>query len=575
MNKRQGDKQGLTAVTLSDMGRKRTNNEDLGYVDPEGRFFLVIDGVGGHAAGETAAATALEVIRERLERESGTPEQRLREAIALANNEIFRLASTNPEWNGMACVLTVALVVDGVVHVGHVGDSRLYLLTPGSIKKITKDHSPVGEREDRGELSEVDAMRHPRRNEIFRDVGSAERTPDDQNFIDSPTSFPMPPDGALLLCSDGLTDLVEEATIAAGMEMYAPDYGAAIKALIRAANDAGGKDNITITVAAAPGYGKPDPSRPPAIAMPTPIPHAAQPGQRPGVGWLTLAGVGLACMVFGGLGVAGWTSRAQLFGPVQPVEHVAQLLRVEQGGRIEDKLRLSQKGDTVLISPGEYSGRVYLRAGVAVRGDESGPVVLTAPDAGPVVRADNVVGASLQNVTIRGVRSDAESSGIEIVAESGFKCDVRIENVRVENAYTGIVVQGAATPKILRSRIVGNLATGLEIQDSSAPVVEGNIISGNGKAKPGPQKPGIDVGPAAKPILRDNAVFDNGAEPIWIDSQPEHTGNFFGGPPPARTHKLKSRAAKTEGKSPMEGKSAMEGKSPMEEKSPKKDGAKQ
>ena len=290
--------------------------------------------------------------------------------------------------------------------------------------------------------------------------------------------------------------------------------------------------------------------------MPTPVPRAAQPGQRHGVGWLTLAAVGLAGMAFGGLGVAGWIFRAQLIGPLQPVVHAPQTLRVEQGGRIEDKLRVAQKGDTVLISPGEYSGRVYLRSGVTVRGDESGPVVLTAPDAGPVVRADNVAGASLKNVTIRGIRTDPESSGIQISAENAATCDVLVENVRVENAYTGIVVRGTATPKILRSRIIGNLATGLEIQDSSAPVVEGNIISGNGKAKPGPQKPGIDVFPGAKPILRDNAFLDNGAEPIWIDSPPEHMGNYFGGPPPARTHKMKSRAAKTE------------------EKSPKKDGAK-
>ena len=560
MTNRQGYRQILVAETGTDMGRKRTNNEDLPYADPERGIFLVIDGVGGHAAGETAAATALEVIRERLERDSGTPEQRLREAIALANNEIFRQAAANPEWNGMACVLTVALVVDGIVHVGHVGDSRLYLLQPGSIKKITRDHSPVGEREDRDELSEADAMRHPRRNEIFRDVGSAERTPDDPNFIDT-WDFPMPPDGALLICSDGLTDLVEKATIAAGMEMYAPDYRAAIDALIRAANDAGGKDNITITVAAAPGYGKPDPSREPAIALSTPGPRTAGRARNSGVGWLALAAVALAGMALGGLGVAGWTNRAQLFGPVQPVEHVPQTLRVEQGGRIEDKLKLAQKGDTVLISPGEYSGRVYLRSGVGIRGAGSGPVVLTAPDAGPVVRAENVSGASLENVTIRGIRTDAESSGIEIAAGNGAQCDVRIENVRVENAYTGIVVRGTATPRILRSRIIGNLATGLEIQDSSAPVVEGNIISGNGKAKPGPQKPGIDVWPDAKPTLSDNALLDNGAEPIWIDSPPEHTRNYFGGPPPARTHRVKARSAKTEDKSP-------------QDKSPRKDGAK-
>ena len=96
-------------------------------------------------------------------------------------------------------------------------------------------------------------MRHPRRNEIYRDVGTAERAPDDPAFIEIVT-FPMPSDGAMLLCSDGLTDLIGSAEIRAGVERYAPDYEAAIAALIDAANHAGGKDNITVVVVAAPGY---------------------------------------------------------------------------------------------------------------------------------------------------------------------------------------------------------------------------------------------------------------------------------------------------------------------------------
>ena len=138
-------------------GKRRKNNEDRYYVDPDRGIFAVIDGVGGQAAGETAASVAVEVIRERLERPTGSPEERLREAITLANNEILRLSRTKPEWAGMACVLTVALVEDDIVTIGHVGDTRLYLLSAlphsGEIKKITHDHSPIGEREDRGDLA--------------------------------------------------------------------------------------------------------------------------------------------------------------------------------------------------------------------------------------------------------------------------------------------------------------------------------------------------------------------------------------------------------------------------------------
>src|SRR6185436_18836024 len=103
---------------------------------------------------------ALSMLRQRLERETGPACERVREAIAIANNEIYRPASTRPEWDGMACVLTVAIVKDGVATIGLVGDTRLYKLRGGRIEKITHDHSPVGEREDAHEISERDAMRH-------------------------------------------------------------------------------------------------------------------------------------------------------------------------------------------------------------------------------------------------------------------------------------------------------------------------------------------------------------------------------------------------------------------------------
>src|SRR5205823_6156892 len=98
----------------------------------------------------------------RLERQTGTAIERVREAITNANNEIYQAAQQNPEWRGMACVLTLAVLENGSAVVGHVGDSRLYQIRPGQILKITHDHSPVGQREDSRELSEAEAMRHPR-----------------------------------------------------------------------------------------------------------------------------------------------------------------------------------------------------------------------------------------------------------------------------------------------------------------------------------------------------------------------------------------------------------------------------
>src|SRR5437867_8160601 len=148
----------LHAAFCTDPGRARTNNEDLPLVDVDHGVYGVIDGVGGQAAGEIAAGVAFDVIRQRLARPLGTAAERVREAIAIANNEIFRRADEVPDLHGMACVVTLAIVTDRVLPIGHVGDSRLYLLR-GGMQKLTYDHSPVGEREASREGSELERMR--------------------------------------------------------------------------------------------------------------------------------------------------------------------------------------------------------------------------------------------------------------------------------------------------------------------------------------------------------------------------------------------------------------------------------
>src|SRR5215831_3064546 len=235
----------LTTGAGSDPGRVRQNNEDAFHSDPDRGIFLVVDGIGGHAAGERATAIAVERVRARLERQTGTAEQRIREAITMANNEILHTARGNPDWRGMACVLTLVVLENGSAVVGHVGDSRLYHIRRGEIRKVTHDHSPVGEREDNRELSEAEAMRHPRRNEVFRDVGSEEHSPDDQDFIEV-IRIPFESDAALLLCSDGLSDQVASAEIRAAVERHAGAPETAVGELIAAANRAGGKDNVTV-----------------------------------------------------------------------------------------------------------------------------------------------------------------------------------------------------------------------------------------------------------------------------------------------------------------------------------------
>jgi PPM family protein phosphatase len=232
------------SAMASDPGRVRAENQDRAYTDDESRIFLVVDGLGGHAAGEKAAETAVESIVQEMTKDDGDPRERIRRAITAANNRIFEEAAANETWRGMACVLTLALISGDKVFVGHVGDSRLYLTWNGAIRKLTSDHSPVGEREDAGELSEAEAMAHPRRHEVFRDVGSRPRLPDEDDFIEM-KEFLFKPDAAILLCSDGLSDLLTSAEILEVMERYDGDPAQVASELVEGANLAGGADNIT------------------------------------------------------------------------------------------------------------------------------------------------------------------------------------------------------------------------------------------------------------------------------------------------------------------------------------------
>src|ERR1017187_2934210 len=239
----------LNCGAATDTGLVRERNEDRYWMDPARGAFLVVDGVGGQAAGERAAEIAVAAIRaggggadhrpswsampptareaiggtdHRLSWSVMSPAARVREAIAAANNRIYAAARQNPELAGMACVLTLALVEGEQVTVGHVGDSRLYLIGPGAIRKVTSDHSPVGEEEDAGEIGEEEAMAHPRRNEVFRDVGSCPRSADEGDFIEV-RQCELPNDAAMLLCSDGLSDHLTSRRIREIAERYAGD----------------------------------------------------------------------------------------------------------------------------------------------------------------------------------------------------------------------------------------------------------------------------------------------------------------------------------------------------------------
>lgn len=472
----------LRFAGVSDMGRVRRNNEDSWYIDGDRGIFLVVDGIGGQAAGEKAAEIAVERVRARLERQTGTPEERIREAITMANNEIFRAARTNPEWQGMACVLTLALVDGESAVIGHVGDSRLYKIRGGEISKITHDHSPVGEREDNKELSEAEAMRHPRRNEVFRDVGSEEHQPDDRDFIEI-QRISFEPDAALLLCSDGLSDQVGSVEIRRAVEGNAGNPHQAATELIQAANRAGGKDNVTVIVVQGDQFTEPAFSDPEESLSSIFSSRAA----------MLIYGV-LAALAIAWFSRGYWTPAPTIIEP--------RTLQVSQGGTystIAQAMAEARAGDTVLVRIGEYREQVRLKSGVTLRSMVPREAILRAAamSGGPAIVADDVrdarvsgfwidanaplplsAGIVLNNSSVE--IDDTEISGAGVGIEvRGSASPVLIGNAIHDCSAEGILISGPATPWLSHNSILRNRGAGIAARDGARPSLVGNVIEGN------------------------------------------------------------------------------------------------
>jgi protein phosphatase len=223
-------------AVASDTGRRRRRNEDNYVVAPP--LFAVADGMGGAQAGEVAsrlAASALQAGdsdgREGLDRVDAL--------IQEANRRIFDRASNDPAASGMGTTMTVALVEGMTVAIGHVGDSRAYLVRGEQMEQLTDDHSLVAELQKSGELSEQEAQMHPQRSVITRAVGTDPDVDVDRFTIEAQEG------DVFLICSDGLTDMVEDEEILELVHRNRDDLDKAVKALVAAANRVGGEDNIT------------------------------------------------------------------------------------------------------------------------------------------------------------------------------------------------------------------------------------------------------------------------------------------------------------------------------------------
>jgi serine/threonine protein phosphatase PrpC len=218
-------------------GRKRRRNEDAYVCDPP--LFAVADGMGGAQAGEVASSLAAAALKERGDGDVGG-EERVAELIQEANRRVHQRALDDESASGMGTTMTVALFhPDGAISIGHVGDSRAYLHRDGKLEQLTDDHSLVAELVRRGELSPEEAEVHPQRSVITRALGT-----DPDVDVDTFTVQAAAGD-VFLLCSDGLTTMVDVDTITRLLDGNRRDLHTAARALIREANARGGDDNIT------------------------------------------------------------------------------------------------------------------------------------------------------------------------------------------------------------------------------------------------------------------------------------------------------------------------------------------
>jgi len=523
------------AGSATDAGLQRASNEDRILVDEGRGIFLVVDGLGGHAAGEMAAETALQVIGECLADLDGDLEQQIRAAITEANNRIYRLAHANSNWYGMACVLTLAVARDDRVTVGHVGDSRLYLAWNSTLRKLTSDHSLIGEQEEHGEIDELDAMRHPRRNEVYRDVGSQLREPDDPDFIQTRT-FLFRQDAALLLCSDGLSDSLTSAEINAIIERYEGDPDATARELVQAANAAGGRDNISVVLVAGPEFLGSESTK---ILEARPR-HATTRMRTERPSWRLIVNRALWLIAGVILGIVLWGALDRYFnsstGPAPAPKQVNQPASPKHiGADASDSLGIikalaaAQAGDTVEVPPGRYLGPIQLKESVDVVSAAPGQAAILSDPSATSEPGIAVVAKGLHSGRLRGFKISSDQTHplrTGIVIEDAA---VDVEDNEITGAVdAGIRVEGNSRTALLANFIHGNSGAGVFIGARTEARLVGNRISGNGTTR-GALHAGIEIESGATPVLENNSILHNGlptpgdaATPV---EQPQHGAN--------------------------------------------------
>lgn len=232
---------------LSDLGMVRTSNEDCMGVFPDLNLYLVADGMGGHAAGEVASSMAVETVKDSFSKDEGSGKllpatQRLETAVKEANHKIYEAGKQTPTHAGMGTTLVSVFLDQETAYIGHVGDSRTYLIRQNEITQLTTDHSLVNEYLKRGMMIPEEAERHPLKHVLSRALGTAPGVEVDI------LSLPLKSEDILLLCSDGLTNTVSPQIILHALIRSRGNLQEACKLLIQQANSHGGIDNITVVI---------------------------------------------------------------------------------------------------------------------------------------------------------------------------------------------------------------------------------------------------------------------------------------------------------------------------------------
>jgi protein phosphatase len=251
----------VATALLSDPGRNRPNNEDAIGEEPDIGLLVLADGMGGYNAGEIASGIAVTTVRDVVRREwprvrhgevdektgYGNETLLLRTAVEAAHTTIHQVAQSQPQCAGMGTTIVTCLLHDDRLSIAYVGDSRLYRLRNETLEQITRDHSLVEDLIARGHYSREDAEKLVRRNIVTRALGIEDKV--EVDLIEDPLQI----GDILLLCSDGLTDMVDNQTIALTLKQFTGNLAQAAEKLVEIANERGGKDNVSVVLARVDG----------------------------------------------------------------------------------------------------------------------------------------------------------------------------------------------------------------------------------------------------------------------------------------------------------------------------------